>query len=77
MTKIFDSVIYIVCNPDGVPMKAYTREQSAKDHLVKEMMDRGERFSIELVNLDIDMDFAKRAKFILEGIPLKKSRKEK
>ena len=71
MTKIFDSVIYIVCNPDGVPMKAYTREQSAKEHLVKEMMDRGERFSIELVNLDIDMDFAKRAKFILEGISLK------
>lgn len=77
MTKIFDSVIYIVCNPDGVPMKAYTKEQSAKNHLVKEMMDRGERFSIELVNLDIDMDFAKRAKFILEGISLKKSRKEK
>ncbi|MBM6874418.1 hypothetical protein [Fusobacterium mortiferum] len=71
MTKIFDSVIYVVCNPDGVPMKAYTREQSAKEHLVKEMMDRGERFSIELVNLDIDMDFAKRAKFILEGISLK------
>ena len=71
MTKIFDSVIYVVCNPDGVPMKAYTREQSAKKHLVKEMMDRGERFSIELVNLDIDMDFAKRAKFILEGISLK------
>lgn len=71
MIKIFDSVIYVVCNPDGVPMKAYTREQSAKEHLVKEMMDRGERFSIELVNLDIDMDFAKRAKFILEGISLK------
>ena len=71
MTKIFDSVIDVVCNPDGVPMKAYTREQSAKEHLVKEMMDRGERFSIELVNLDIDMDFAKRAKFILEGISLK------
>ncbi len=71
MTKIFDSVIYVVCNPDGVPMKAYTREQSAKEHLVKEMMDRGERFSIELVNLDIDMDFAKRAKFVLEGISLK------
>lgn len=71
MTKIFDSVIYVVCNPDGVPMKAYTREHSAKEHLVKEMMDRGERFSIELVNLDIDMDFAKRAKFILEGISLK------
>lgn len=71
MTKIFDSVIYVVCNPDGVPMKAYTREQSAKEHLVKEVMDRGERFSIELVNLDIDMDFAKRAKFILEGISLK------
>ena len=71
MTKIFDSVIYVVCNPDGVPMKAYTREQSAKEHLVKEMMDRGERFSIELVNLGTDMDFAKRAKFILEGISLK------
>lgn len=71
MTKIFDSVIYVVCNPDGVPMKAYTREQSAKEHLVKEMMDRGERFSIELVNLDIDMYFAKRAKFVLEGISLK------
>lgn len=71
MTKIFDSVIYVVCNPDGVPMKAYTREQSAKEHLVKEMMDRGERFSIELVNLDIDMDFAKRAKFVLEVISLK------
>lgn len=71
MTKIFDSVIYVVCNPDGVPMKAYTREQSAKEHLVKEMMDRGERFSIELVNLDIDMDFAKRAKIVLEGISLK------
>lgn len=71
MIKIFDSVIYVVCNPDGVPMKAYTREQSAKEHLVKEMMDRGERFSIELVNLDIDMDFAKRAKFVLEGISLK------
>ena len=76
MTKIFDSVIYVVCNPDGVPMKAYTREQSAKEHLVKEMMDRGERFSIELVNLDIDMDFAKRAKFILEGIALKEKKKK-
>lgn len=74
MTKVFDSVIFIVCNPDGVPMKAYTREQSAKEHLVKEMMDRGERFSIELVNLDIDMDFAKRAKFILEGIALKEKK---
>ena len=76
MTKIFDSVIYVVCNLDGVPMKAYTREQSAKDHLVKEIMERGERFSIELVNLDIDMDFAKRAKFILEGIALKEKKKK-
>lgn len=76
MTKIFDSVIYVVCNPDGVPMKAYTREQSAKDHLVKEIMERGERFSIELVNLDIDTDFAKRAKFILEGIALKEKKKK-
>lgn len=66
MTKIFDSVIYVVCNPDGVPMKAYTREQSAKDHLVKEMMERGERFSIELVNLDVDLDFIKRVNFTLE-----------
>lgn len=66
MTKVFDSVIYVVCNPDGVPMKAYTREQSAKDHLVKEMMERGERFSIELVNLDIDLDFIKRVNFTLE-----------
>lgn len=74
MTKIFDSVIYVVCNPDGVPMKAYTREQSAKDHLVKEIMERGERFSIELVNLDIDINFAKRAKFILEGIALKEKK---
>lgn len=74
MTKIFDSVIYIVCNPDGVPMKAYTREQSAKDHLVKEMMERGESFSIEFVNLDIDINFAKRAKFILEGIALKEKK---
>lgn len=71
MTKIFDSVIYVVCNPDGIPMKAYTSEKAAKNHLVKEIMDRGERFSIELVNLDIDMDFAKRAKFVLEGISLK------
>lgn len=76
MTKVFDSVIFIVCNPDDVPMKAYTREQSAKDHLVKEIMERGERFSIELVNLDIDMDFAKRAKFILEGIALKEKKKK-
>lgn len=74
MTKIFDSVIYVVCNPDGVPMKAYTREQSAKDHLVKEMMERGESFSIEFVNLDIDINFAKRAKFILEGIALKEKK---
>ena len=74
MTKVFDSVIYVVCTPDGIPMKAYTREHSAKDHLVKEMMERGERFSIELVNLDIDMDFAKRAKFILEGIALKEKK---
>lgn len=66
MTKVFDSVIYVVCNPDGVPMKAYTREQSAKDHLVKEMMERGERFSIELVNLDVDLDFIKRVNFTLE-----------
>lgn len=76
MTKVFDSVIYVVCNPDGVPMKAYTREQSAKDHLVKEMMERGERFSIELVNLDVDLDFAKRARFILDGIPLKEKKKK-
>lgn len=76
MTKIFDSVIYVVCNPDGVPMKAYTREQSAKDHLVKEMMERGERFSIELVNLDVDLDFAKRAKFTLDGILLKEKKKK-
>lgn len=41
MSKIFDSVIYVVLNPDGVPMKAYTSEQSAKNHLVKEMIDRG------------------------------------
>mgnify|MGYP000182861323 FL=1 len=74
MTKVFDSVIYVVCNPDGVPMKAYTREQSAKDHLVKEMMERGESFSIEFVNLDIDINFAKRAKFILEGIALKEKK---
>lgn len=74
MTKVFDSVIFIVCNPDGVPMKAYTREQSAKDHLVKEMMERGESFSIEFVNLDIDINFAKRAKFILEGIALKEKK---
>ncbi|MDO5788417.1 MAG: hypothetical protein Q4P79_03040 [Fusobacterium sp.] len=76
MTKVFDSVIYVICNPDGVPMKAYTREQSAKDHLVKEMMERGERFSIELVNLDVDLDFAKRARFILDGIPLKEKKKK-
>ncbi|RHF75055.1 hypothetical protein DW663_01295 [Fusobacterium mortiferum] len=76
MTKVFDSVIYVVCNPDGVPMKAYTSEQSARNHLVNEVMERGDRFSIELVNLDIDMDFAKRAKFILEGIALKEKKKK-
>ena len=76
MPKIFDSVIYVVCNPDGVPMKAYTREQSAKDNLLKEMMERGERFSIELVNLDVDLDFAKRGKFTLDGIPLKEKKKK-
>lgn len=76
MTKIFDSVIYVVCNPDGVPMKAYTSEQSARNHLVNEVMERGDRFSIELVNLDVDMDFAKRAKFILEGIALKEKKKK-
>ncbi len=74
MTKVFDSVIYVVCTPDGMPIKAYTSEQSARNHLVKEMMERGERFSIEFVNLDIDMDFAKRAKFILEGIALKEKK---
>ena len=57
-------------------MKAYTREQSAKDHLVKEMMERGERFSIELVNLDVDLDFSKRSKFTLDGIPLKEKKKK-
>lgn len=76
MTKVFDSVIYVVCNPDGVPMKAYTSEQSARNHLVNEVMERGDRFSIELVNLDVDMDFAKRAKFILEGIALKEKKKK-
>lgn len=76
MTKVFDSVIYVVCTPDGTPIKAYTSEECAKNHLVKEMMERGDRFSIELVNLDIDMDFAKRAKFILEGIALKEKNKK-
>ena len=55
-------------------MKAYTSEQSAKNHLVKEMMDRGERFSIELVNLDVDIDFCKRAKIILDAIRFKEKK---
>lgn len=74
MTKIFDSVIYVVCTPDGVPMKAYTSEQSAKNHLVKEMMDRRERFSVELVNLDVDIDFCKRAKITLDAIRFKEKK---
>lgn len=74
MTKIFDSVIYVILNPDGVPMKAYTSEQSAKNHLVKEMIDRGERFSIELVNLDVDIDFCKRTKITLDAIRFKEKK---
>lgn len=72
MTKIFDSVIYVVCTPDGVPMKAYTDERAAKK--LKEMMDRGERFSIELVNLDVDIDFCKRAKITLDAIRFKEKK---
>lgn len=75
MTKVFDSVIYIVCNPDGIPMKAYTSEKGAKEHLVKEMMDRGERFSVELVNLDVDLDFAKRTKFTLDTLGMREKKK--
>ncbi len=56
-------------------MKAYTDERAAKNHLVKEMMDRGERFSIELVNLDVDIDFCKRAKITLDAIRFKKKKK--
>lgn len=74
MSKIFDSVIYVILNPDGVPMKAYTDERAAKNHLVKEMIDRGERFSIELVNLDVDIDFCKRAKITLDAIRFKEKK---
>lgn len=63
---IYDSAIYVVCTPDGIPIKAYTAEKMAKKYLVDRLMEHGDRFSYEVVNLEIDSDFMQRLKIVIE-----------
>lgn len=58
--KLLNSQIYVVCTPEGYPLKAYTNEQEAKKHLLNEIIERGNKFKFEVIALEVDDVFYKR-----------------
>lgn len=63
---IYDTAIYVVCTPDGTPIKAYSSEKMAKKYLIDRMMAHGDRFSYDVINLEVDSDFIQRLKIAIE-----------
>lgn len=75
--KIMDSVIYVVCTPDGTPIKAFTNEHDAKKYLLDQMISRGDTYSYEHIFLEIDDIFYKRLHLVANSIEVKKKKEDK